>query len=93
MKGMTNGRKAKVSVSLSADVVERIDRRAKSEHSTRSAVLESLLRDAERLSSERTLAAEVEAYYRGGDAEGDAISRASSRAARKLEVDKPRGRK
>ncbi len=88
---MRNGRKVKLSVSLSPDVVERIDRRAKAAHSSRSAVVEDWLNEASCRASERQLAAEVEAYYSSRSSsersEDDAIGAASGRIARTLDSD------
>ncbi|HEY3445371.1 MAG TPA: ribbon-helix-helix protein, CopG family [Myxococcales bacterium] len=90
-------------MSLSSEVVGRVDERARRTHSTRSAVMEEWLQAGERLAAEGALAAEVESYYRSMTpeerAESDAIAAASSRAARALDIDeepvkvKPRRRK
>ena len=88
---MAMGKKTKVSVSLSSEVIGRIDERAKRTRSTRSAVMEEWLQAGERLAAEGALVAEVEAYYRSQSAEegaeADAIAAASSRAARALDID------
>lgn len=88
---MTNGRKLKVSVSLSSGVLSRVDEQAKRTRTTRSAVMEEWLQAGEQRAADASLAAEVEAYYRtlGSQErrEADAIAAASSKAARTLDVD------
>jgi predicted transcriptional regulator len=88
---MKAGGKIKVSVSLSPKIVERIDKRARKEHSTRSAVVEKSLWASERQAAGAAIAAEVEAYYRGQSeeerTEDEAIAAASSRVARSRDLD------
>ncbi|MBI5545231.1 MAG: ribbon-helix-helix protein, CopG family [Deltaproteobacteria bacterium] len=88
---MRAGRKVKVSVSLSPAVVGRIDRRAESLRTTRSAVMEEWLEEGERRAAERQLASEVQAYYgsqtREERAEDRAIAEASATIARTLDID------
>ena len=60
---MTHGRKTKLSISLSADVLATVDREATKRGEPRSAVIEAWLRTAARESAEATLASEVIAYY------------------------------
>ena len=62
---MKDGRKVKVCISLSPDVVERIDERAKAASASRSAIVEELLREGELRVREHELVAGVEAYYAG----------------------------
>ena len=94
---MTKSRRVKVSLSLPEDLVASVDRRARSEpDGTRSAVVEALLRSGERALAEADLRSEVIAYYASLDSderrENEAIARASSRAAHRLDVNdsKPR---
>lgn len=86
---MTTSRKTKVSVSLSADLVARIDREA--DKTTRSAVVERWLRQAEMTATARQVDAATIAYYdgltRAAQDEDEAISRGLTRAARKLRID------
>jgi metal-responsive CopG/Arc/MetJ family transcriptional regulator len=85
--------KMKISVSLDADVLEAVDRRAARNKTTRSAVMEQWLRSAARQVELQRLEEETAAYYdsltpaeRREDA---ALARASSRAFRKLIIDEP----
>ena len=63
MIGMTIGRKVKLSISLSSDVLAEVDREAKIRAEPRSVVIESWLRSAARRNAEASLASEVIAYY------------------------------
>ena len=60
---MTAARKMKVSVSIDADVVAAVDRRAARDGTTRSAVMESWLRGASRQAGMARLEEETAAYY------------------------------
>lgn len=60
---MTTARKLKISVSLGADVIEAVDRRAARDGSTRSAVMEAWLRSASKQAAAARLAEETAAYY------------------------------
>jgi predicted transcriptional regulator len=88
---MRDGRKIKLSVSLSPDLVGRIDRRAKASQTSRSAVVEDWLKEASCRASERQLVIDVESYYSSRSSaersEDEAIGAASGRIARTLEVD------
>jgi metal-responsive CopG/Arc/MetJ family transcriptional regulator len=85
--------KMKISISLDAEVLEAVDRRAARNKTTRSAVMEQWLRSAARQAELQRLEEETAAYYdsltpaeRREDA---AIARASSRALQKLIIDEP----
>ena len=83
--------KLKVSVSLPADLVGRIDSASKARRQTRSAVMEQWLRQGERVRSEEALARELEAYYQAATpeerSEDQAIARASASSAKRLKLD------
>lgn len=90
-------RKLKISVTLSADLVRRIDQKA-GKAGTRSGVIERWLQRAARLEAEREVDEATAAYYESltadDVAEEEALARSLSRASRKLEVDQPaRGRR
>lgn len=97
---MTDGRKVKLSVSLSADLLERIDHAAaRLPGSTRSSVIEAWLRSAARAAAEASLASEVIAYYEARTpaerAEDEGMARGLSAAARRVRDgdDEPTGHK
>jgi len=85
--------KMKISVSLDADVLEAVDRRAARNKTTRSAVMEQWLRSAARQVELQRLEEETAAYYDSLTSaerrEDAALARASSRAFRKLIIDEP----
>jgi len=85
--------RVKISVSLPGDLVDRIDRAARSEARSRSRVLEGWLRATARERTAQELEQATVAYYEGltpeDRREGEAMSAASSRAARRLRVDDP----
>ena len=87
---MTAARKVKLSVTLSRDLVERIDREAGGA-GARSRVIEQWLRQAARMHAERDLERATIAYYESltdeERAEDDAISSAMGRAGRRLDID------
>ena len=90
---MTKERKMKISISLDADVLDAVDRRAAEEKTTRSAIMEQWLRNASRQANLQRLEDETAAYYdaltpreRADDAEWAAFA---SRSARKLVIDEP----
>lgn len=87
---MTAARKVKVSVTLSRDLLELIDREALGKQN-RSAVVELWLRRAARQRLVREIERATEEYYRELSdverAEDEAIARSASRAARKLRID------
>ena len=90
-------RKVKVSVSLDASVIDVIDRQAAREGSTRSGVMEGWLRQASRAVKVARLEEETAAYYEAMTgverAEDAAIAAATTRSARKLQIDEsPRPR-
>lgn len=94
---MTAARKLKISISLGADVLDAVDRRAAAEKTTRSAVMEQWLRNASRQANLHRLEEETAAYYdaltpreRADDAEWAAFA---SRSARKLVIDEPAAQK
>jgi Arc/MetJ-type ribon-helix-helix transcriptional regulator len=85
--------KTKVSITLAPDLVRAVDRAVKrGRGESRSSVIDAWLRRAARINAEDTLRAETVAYYETLSAqessENTAIARASSRAARKLELDR-----
>jgi len=86
-------RKTKISISLDADVLDTVDRRAAREKTTRSAIMEQWLRGAARQAELQRLEEETAAYYDSltppEKAEDTALAAASSRAARHLIIDEP----
>jgi len=77
----------RVTVSLPADLVRRIDRK-RSPGTPRSRVVEALLEESDKRQKQSELDAEVEEYYRKwATDEDDAIAKASARAARRLRID------
>ena len=84
---MTAARKLKLSITLSADLVSRIDQQV-DKASSRSSVIERMLQRAGRLRVADELEAATIAYYDGLDeearADDDAIARAGSSTARKV---------
>lgn len=97
---MTMGAKLKLSVTLSADVLALVDQDAHRLGETRSGVIEKWLRRAAAGNVEREIEQATEAYYRSlrGEErkEGDALSKALSRAARRVSYDEsvePSGRR
>lgn len=94
---MTPARKLKISISVDAELIDAVDRRAAAEKTTRSAVMEQWLRNASRQADLQRLEEETAAYYdaltpreRADDAEWAAFA---SRSARKLLIDEPAGQK
>ena len=88
---MERGR-TKLSITLSPDLVRAVDRAARERpRASRSAIIEAWLRRAARMDLQDRLRAETIAYYESlsmlGEKEDAAIARASSRAARRLELD------
>ena len=90
-----NAPKLKVSVTLSADILELIDRDARRHRDTRSGVIEVWLRRAANAAAERAIDDATAAYYlslRGeARAEDDAMARGLSRAARRVAHDQAEG--
>ena len=90
-------RKLKVSVTLSPEILERVDRQAKRLRGTRSSIMESWLKQAARRQSERDLETDTIAYYESltaeERAEDEELSRALTSAARRLEIDGPSQRR
>src|SRR5215467_7950108 len=91
--GRIEGMKTKISISLDADVLEAVDRRAAREKMTRSAVMEQWLRGAARQAELQRLEEETAAYYdsltpaeKREDAEWAAFA---SQAASELIIDEP----
>jgi hypothetical protein len=88
---MTTARKIKLSVSIDADVVEAVDRRAARDGTTRSAVMEAWLRSASRQAGMARLQEETAAYYdalTAAEREDDAAwARSSARRSRRLDID------
>ena len=87
---MTAARKVKVSVTLSADVLDAVDRSARASGS-RSSVMDQWLRIAARSEVERDLERATVEYYLGlspGERTEDAaISLAAGKAAQRLRID------
>jgi metal-responsive CopG/Arc/MetJ family transcriptional regulator len=93
MNGMTAARKVKVSVTLSKDLVELIDREATGA-ANRSAVVELWLRRAARTKMVRDIERATEDYYDSLSVaertEEESLGRSLSRAARKIRYDDER---
>ena len=90
--------KVKVSVTVSADVLARVDRHAaRRRGATRSQIIEEWLRRGARVQAQQDLESEIVAYYDGltaeQRAEDAAIATATARAARRLDLDGPRATK
>src|SRR5688572_6167405 len=66
---MRNPHRRAISVSLPVDLIEKLDRRSERTGSSRSAVVEDLLRSGARHRSHSDLNLEIEAYYAGRDAD------------------------
>jgi hypothetical protein len=84
--------KVKLSITLSRDLVERIDAEASRDSElTRSGVIELWLRRAAQSGAARALEADTVRYYdslaRDEQADDEAIARASSRASKRLRYD------
>ena len=84
--------RTKLSITLAPDVVEEIDRAVERRVAdSRSAVIEKWLRRASRLNAEARLRDETVAYYESLSAsemaDDVALSKAASRAARRLNLD------
>jgi metal-responsive CopG/Arc/MetJ family transcriptional regulator len=89
---MPSTAKIKVSITLSRDLVERVDREAsRRPELTRSSVIESWLRRAARSKANQALEADTISYYESlttdERADDEAIASASSRAAKRLKYD------
>jgi metal-responsive CopG/Arc/MetJ family transcriptional regulator len=97
MEGMTTARKLKISISLDADLLDVVDRRAAKEKTTRSAIMEQWLRSASRQADLQRLEEETAAYYDAltprEKAEDAEWANFSSRSARKLTIDEPEPRR
>jgi hypothetical protein len=91
MFGMIKAAKLKLSVTLSADLLVLVDRDAHRLGETRSGIIEQWLRRAAAGTVEREIEQATVAYYRSlredERREGDAISKALSRAARRVSYD------
>jgi metal-responsive CopG/Arc/MetJ family transcriptional regulator len=79
-------RRVKLTVSLSSDLVKRIEKRRKKGVS-RSEMFEQMLTEGDRAARQRELEEEVRAYYAAGDPEGDAISQSYAKMVKKLRID------
>jgi len=94
---MTTARKLKVSISLDAELLAVVDRRAATEKTTRSAIMEQWLRHASRQSELQRLEEETAAYYDAltpAEKEDDAEwLEFASRSAQKLTIDEPAPRR
>jgi metal-responsive CopG/Arc/MetJ family transcriptional regulator len=91
MIGMTRRAKLKLSVTLSADVLALVDEDAQRLGATRSGIIELWLRRAAAENVERELEQATVAYYRSlrGEErrEGEALSKALSKGARRVSYD------
>jgi metal-responsive CopG/Arc/MetJ family transcriptional regulator len=80
-------KRVRVTLSLPADLVRRLDRK-RTGGTPRSRVVEALLEESDKRQDQRDLDAQVEQYYRKcATEEDDAIAKASGRAARRLRID------
>jgi metal-responsive CopG/Arc/MetJ family transcriptional regulator len=80
-------KRVRITVSLPADLVRRLDRKRRG-GTPRSRVVEALLEESDKRQDQRDLDAQVEQYYRkSATEEDDAIAKASGRAARRLRID------
>ncbi len=85
IQGVKTAARARVTVSLSAGLVQRLDARSAREGVTRSGLVERLLSDAESESERTALEASVAAYYASEPTEDDgALSKELARAARRV---------
>src|SRR5258706_15525204 len=92
--------KVKVSLTISADLLELVDRDARRRNETRSGVVEHWLRQAASARAEREIADATTAYYQSlrheERAENEALARGLSKAARRVAYDdsaRPRRRR
>jgi metal-responsive CopG/Arc/MetJ family transcriptional regulator len=90
-------RKTKISISLDADVLDAVDRRAAKEKTTRSAIMEQWLRGAARQAELQRLEEETAAYYDAltpaEKAEDAEWAEFATRSARELIIDEPEPRR
>ena len=90
---MTRAPKLKISISLDADLLAVVDRRAAKEKTTRSAIMERGLRSASRQADLQRLEEETAAYYDAltpSEKDDDADwAEFASQSARKLTIDEP----
>jgi len=91
---MTIARKLKISISVDAQLLDVVDRRAAKEKTTRSAIMEQWLRAASRQAELQRLEEDTAAYYdaltpaeKADDAEWAEFA---SRSFRELTIDEPR---
>jgi len=91
---MGSARKLKISVTLGSDLLAGIDRQAAATGGNRSAVIERLLRSADRNQALARLEESTAAYYdaltANEKADDAALARASAKAARRLDFDDSR---
>ncbi len=85
--------KSKVSLTIATDLLRVVDREAKRVGSSRSAIFELFARGGAGRAAERSVDEMTAAYYASlqpdDRAEGEAIARASSRAAKTIAYDVP----
>jgi metal-responsive CopG/Arc/MetJ family transcriptional regulator len=97
MESMTTRRKLKISISLAADLLDAVDKRAAKERTTRSAIMERWLRNGSRQSAMQRLDEETAAYYDAltpaEKADDAAWAEFASRSARSLTLDEPEPRR
>ena len=90
---MTRAPKLKISISLDADLLAVVDRRAAKEKTTRSAIMERWLRSASRQADLQRLEEETAAYYDAltpSEKDDDADwAEFASQSARTLTIDEP----
>jgi hypothetical protein len=80
-------KRVRVTVSLPADLVRRLDRK-RGKGTPRSRIVERLLEESDKRREASELEAEVDEYYRKwATREDDAIAKGAGRAARRLGID------
>jgi len=80
-------KRVRVTVSLPADLVRRLDRKRR-KGTPRSRIVEALLEEADKRREASELEAEIDEYYRKrATEEDDAIARAAGKAAKRLQID------
>jgi len=80
-------KRVRVTVSLPADLVRRLDRK-RGKGTPRSRIVEALLEESDNRRKASELEAEIDEYYRKwATEEDDAIAKGSGKAARRLQID------
>ena len=83
MKKRVSMRTRRITLSLPADLVRRVDARSRSMRASRSSVVAEMLRASEQATVAAALRAEIEEYYRGGDDDPE-LSKALYAAGREV---------